>query len=638
MAFSRKVGEPMVLVNGAELPTLKVHSVHRSIGGQRLDSAVLFRDLAKIGDVMQDAALKDEYNGNEIEVVVHTQDGLDIVVHWGKVAIVRPNIDERNCELQYVSRVEPFHFGDPIRGMLVQDNNEGSPFVKTIDEDLVFNPTIDGRVTPNMSSRRQSSGFSYFLDWGSSRTSAARQWRGESASAPRLWSLAEAVMYLMWTGNGAQQYVRNWDQSVQDLEFLLGFTAIKDHRIPRNLYLPQALDRMLEPYGFYWYLEYSEVGSRRIRFQKRGSLEALPAIVGLQKPGEVFDSTITNCENIDISFDNSRNLANVIRVEGDYRYVEATFELQRAWSADFDTLDETDLDRDSDTYLENPEYQRVWRDWVLNEAGDYVGLRAEITQPFNFSALFATEDIAQRRRRFLPTLTRRKNINGKGDDTPAGEVSGVRVEWSNDGGSNWEDVSERDIQIMEKECGIRFNGQVPPEFLVHAATDARVRVTATVRADTRLYYEAVSLFSVQPDRVEAVIDKSDGFHLREVHVSSTYAADLVAGNLTADTVDDSEAIQEYANELVDIWNRAECGGHLTLTGLDWSGFELGNCVPGIVGRNLDFQTHHADARYPQIVAIDYNVRGQTMTLTLDTLRENADPPIRERFSFRRRRR
>src|SRR5262249_46022790 len=108
-----------------------------------------------------------------------------------------------------------------------------------------------------------------------------------------------------------------------------------------------------------------------------------------------------------------------------------------------------------------------------------------IDQPYNFDLLFGSAKYVARRRRFLPCLSRSE------DGSPRGHAVGVYVEYSADNGATWQPIDalssdENSVQILQRECGIRFNGENVPFDLYLAGDSAKVRVTACVESDTRV--------------------------------------------------------------------------------------------------------------------------------------------------------
>lgn len=645
---SRKAQFPTVYRNGVEDPTLKVISVHRATGGKQLDRAVLQVDLGLTGNRVENIEVRPGGGDDEIQIEADTGNGLDRI-HIGK--LTQTAVDLGGGEsLLLTSRLEPYHFGGVLLGMIEFDalNN----VEVTNPARLVFNPEIDGKIEGNLSAQGGANGEPRFVDPESLRTSAARDLNNFGTPA-LFWTLPNAVLYLCTTLNPLERVVRN--PNVLDLDAVLDGSEdlLANFELDNGLYLPQALDKLLEPFGYSWYVDLE--GLDAIRVFKRGEPGAdafgvgSPRVVHLQEPGNAVSSQ-DNAAQLRVDYALGPT-ANAVAVLGDWVFVEGTFELDKAWPEALDELDAfTALEKGSQEWDENPAYHRAWRDWVLNEAGDYTDTRPEITSAYNLAGDLQTEVIlanpgivdgvedadeltrllgvaaSPRRRKFLPTLTQAE------DGTPIGETHGVTVEWSQDDGATWQPLEELEcgsVQVLDRECGIRFDSQNIPEQLQAAGDQARVRVTATVRTDLRLVGVAPKddespLADVAPE----LVDAASRYHYRVLLTSSKYKADVDAGDKTADVADDREACAELARQLKGSWDQAEVSGSIEVEGIENGYYQLGDVIQKVEGREISFSGKSAGAaeqRYPQIVGITYDFQRQRRLLTLETFRE-APPP------------
>lgn len=668
--------EPIVLIDGAPSPYRCLH-VEQSCGGGRLDYALLDADpghplIDRNRDPLLDVELKSFVEWHRIvEVVLPLPTGPQLV-HRGMFASVNAVLSDRGPMLQLTSRVEPHHFGVPVHAMMIFSRLESEPAAVRLHEPLVFNPLVDGAPLGNRSQTAWQES-PVFLDWRQSQTETAREWNGQgpltTATLPEVdgqlqvrpqgefWTLAEAVRYLCQHCNAEQRHVRNPNAS--QLANMAGLERIIRHIvIPLGLSLPEALDRVLEPHGWTWRLQYGAPGDLPTITLVQQSVGP-EAAVRYQRPGNQVELDQTNCESFHLALDNGRRLLNRAYVLGAFYEIEATFELVRAWPADLDDTDPEQLVKGSPEWLLNPALARVWRDWVLNEAGDYVGLRDEITAPPDLNQLLQgieagapTEQAAVAvagvafpvaasledeedqvspqqffalRKRFLPTIALAD------DFSPAGEWNGIRVQVSLDGGATWsetgnendEDTSDGQygpIALLNREAGIRFDFDVPPQKLLDAGENVRVRVTATLRSDRRLWGIARSGDSVNPADVPGLFDLPARFACRLIHPSSTFYSDVAAGLRPAAIVDDRQRIQRYAEELLAAWNQADLAGVIVLHGIDHP-VELGAIVTAIGGRQVGLATGGSLNRFPQIVGLSYDVARQSTTLHLTAFRE-----------------
>lgn len=601
-----------VTVNGAPDPALRVLSVHRSTGGGTRDHATIEIDLSARGtgaNWIQNFAMNGSA-GAAIEVTAYP-DGAPQLIHAGVAVLPQIKIGEGGERLTFTSRVEPWMFGAVMSGRLVWEPTSGS--VITVLDECVFNPEIDDAALPNQSGELRQLGLSpVFLDPESVRTPSAITLQGD---APSFWTLQSAIVYLCWALNPLETYVKN----------PLSFSAVPDVplqncTLKRGRFLCDYLDELLPPYGLTWGLDLS-TGVPRIAFYVRG-LGPLNTVY-LGTPGSAYagDNAVETALDYDVG-----NTINQVIVYGDWLYVESTFVLSRGWSASTDTLGEAFLSKDSDEFNNAVlNYRTVWREWVLNEAGDYIGTRPELTSVYDLSTLFGTPTVP-RRRQFLPMITR------DDDGAPYGQTDGAHVEYSTDSGATWRPIAaleDRTCVLLERECGLRFDGFFPPAELIRAGSKAMVRITATVRSDLRLGTtvgpDASSpLAAVSP----ILIDASKSFHWRVVAPTSRYYANVASGDLAADVADDSQALADYADWLQQTFDIGDVSGRCVVEGLDTIGsggvYDLGQLVTAIAGRQVDFNAQSltsGEARFPQIVSIDYDCQAQRRTLTLETYRD-----------------
>lgn len=628
MPLQKLVTQPLVFLGGVLSPALKVLSVERSVGGKRLDRALLEWDLAGTGgDRLHNTSLISAFNGAQCAVVA-VNFGVQRVIHWGKLHVTRFSIgDVLNYHLE--SRLEPQHFGEPIVSRMVRSRQSGGVYHTTVRKPIIFNPLIDGVVVPNRSAKwkiPQSDAWG-FLD-EEIRTEPALKWQEEITAASQIanlpaWTLEEAVLYLCTAGNPNQTYIKNPDRAQLAATLDPSPHLLKHHEIPDGLFLPAALDKLLEPFGYGWYVEQRTIQERQIRVFRRG--EGRRRTVSLQAAGSGADLALSSLQRCDLALDASSKLVNVLESAGANYQLEVTVELVPAWPETLDALDRVeDLALSSDNFQNaaNAHYQRVWRDWVLNEAGDYIGERTSITEPFNLTDLKHGIDYLHRRRQLLPCLTLAE------DGAPIGNLRGVEVEWHD--GTDWrplEDLSleGRSCHVLERECGIRFDGELPPAEIqslgLVGSTPARVRVTACIELDRALRGFEQQPASLAGEPVPLYLDVPEKFLIRKLldkgpHASK-YLADVQAGTRIAAEVDDQQAIDTFTQKLLTAWNQGDLAGRLVLVGLEWN-YELGETVSTITGRNLDLKVDTAGQRYPTIVGLEYDVPEMTFTITLES--------------------
>ncbi|MGD9632198.1 MAG: hypothetical protein AB7G28_20635 [Pirellulales bacterium] len=616
---SRASTDYAVYLDGVSAPAHKVISMAESAGSERLDVATLEVNISTL-----DNFAASDYMNVEIEIVDGTE-----VVHWGKVTQVPIVIQPKGETLQVTSRTELYHLGGKIDGYYVWDPIAGA--IQHVDGELIFNPLIDGLVYGNRNATLTTNGVSpgrpIFLDPESVRTTAAQSFQGAVLGS---WDLAQAVEFLLWSLND-ETYVANVSAANLADVFDDPNAVIRDVRIPRGTYLAEALDLLIVPLGYQWRVSRTALGSRTYAFWKRGAGGTLRTVKH-QAWGSDLDLDEQNTETAGVTFDIS-SLANQITILGGFGEYEMTVELLRAWPA----ADDPVAGIADELAKDNPDFdnkRNVLRKWVLNEAGDYIGLRTEIDGLFTSDLRAALtsagilHEFVGRRRRLLPTLTL------DGDGAPIGRISGVEVEYANEGGGSptWLPVDLLDVgcSLLEKEAGVYFDSnRLPEEFLFNPA-DLRIRATFTLQNDLRLTgYADRQVDSPNEDVVPVVVSAPDRFRYRDRSLSK-----YDGGALPSLTVNDTTAIANFAAYVRDKWDVMRCGGAIQLEGLDHT-YLVGDRVEKIEGKEISFEAKAASGIYPQIVAIERNVTQQVMVLHLDHFRDPLTLPTPSRGTSKR---
>ena len=193
----------------------------------------------------------------------------------------------------------------------------------------------------------------------------------------------------------------------------------------------------------------------------------------------------------------------------------------------------------------------------------------------------------------------------------------------------WRDVlalTNGHYQVLERECGILFTGQKPPEQLIALGADAQLRITACLRSDQRLSYTTSrAATSPNAEDIKLVVDLSGRFHKRTRITDSgaTYKSRyselaLITPLSSADTADDTTALETYAIALRNQEQSARVSPQVTLEGYHPE-YEIGDLVKEVEGRGLSFNSNaatNATKRYPQITGVE--VTQMTTVLTLQT--------------------
>lgn len=589
-------------------------------GSSRDDVMTFAVDLATLGSRLVDTTAPVALQ-RQIELRTLDDNGEpNTVLGWGFLAKNPQSINAQAESTSFEARIANFHFGTRLTSYPIYDASRGTPRVDVM-RPLVFNPEIDEKIEGNKSDRTDETGWHYVVDPESMRTAASRTYQQQAASS---WKLSDAVMALCWWLNPDETYITNPTLGDLWVMFDARDDLLKNVEIPMWSFLPEALDALLAPFEYGWYLVHRLSNGTRettIRFFARG--EGKPRSVLLQRPGTLRDIKKTNIAEFDAVYD-IFELANIVEVHGGFLKRECTFELKKAWKPEYDTKDITDLAKGEAFYEEHPS---VGRKFVLNEAGDYIGLRPEITEPFSLDFLFP-EPQQIRRRRFQRCLSQHPDA----DDL---ESNGYRVDWYD---ASQEDAVDPDdpadpgwvrvtwpFSVLEKECGILFEGTAPPGPL----WDLRVRITATVVGDQRLKGIATKRdSSPNAQDVPLVLDLQDRFQFSKVDEESIFTGRPSIAR------DDTTAIQTYAESVRDIEDACHIHCSVTLEGIAHPQYSIGNLIDNVGGRNLTLNAFSpsggANTRNPQIVGFVWHLAGnQRLELLLDSFERERPQIIHE---------
>lgn len=628
--LSQRANAPIVRLGnlGGEAPTsldetkvLQVISISRSAGGARLDHCDLDYSLAIAEEQLRDIETPAGYN--RLVEVRESVDGDDDsgLMFRGALGIQRATLGtSETASMQ--ARVEPWHFGDPLKGIKVWQPGT----VVTHHLPIVFNPEIDGQIVFNMSSIAfPGAEAKLWIDPESVRTTGARAEIGQTASE---WTLFDVVRTLCQACNPDETFIKNF--VLDALESILTTAPkVKNLELKAGQYLPALLDAVLEPHGFGWFLkmalEDAEPVVQMVAFKRNSGVSKE---VFFQVPGENLDLAKTNVSNLDLEW-NIADLANVVTVHGSLIEREITIELVKGWKESEDALDQDLLGADG-------EHPNAWRLWVANEAGDYTNSRPEITTVPDFTDVLGA-DISTKRRPLKDPLTYAFDA----DTTKHERMEHVRVDWwhaAKEGGAGWESVAKLNdegkaanegfaFKVDQTQLAILFN-EPPPALVALSGSpaSARVRVTGTIVGDTRIEGTATRR-STSPNGndIELVIDAHERFHDRDVQDSGTYLSIFSSGGDEpatngADTRDDQTAITEYAEKVRNVEESARISVSVSLHG--WHPeYEIGDLITRVDGRNISFNQNsprNATKRYLQITGIVWNQEAQETILQLET--------------------
>lgn len=627
--FSRPAARYVVLLgpeNGSA-PTVDDETEHltivefdRQAGGGRVDAAKFIYDLFKAEARLVDTTVPVKHN-RQIEIRRLDEDGEPKeVMFWGVIAAQGQRIDKTSEEVTVEARVDKHLFGDPLTNIPFWniENDE----IETCELPCVFNPEIDEIIENNRSNKQSLAAageYHPFLHPESFRTTPAQTLQEQILGD---WTVAEAVLMLCWHLNPAETYIKNPTRSelLADFADIEAFGALQNFSLAYGKYLPELLDDLLRPWGYTWQIVHKlndeDARETSLKFLRRG--HGTLVSLKLQRPGETIDATKTNVHNLNVNY-SIVELANKIIILGESVKREFTAELVKGWPV-ADDVDDVYLLQRGETLANQKPF--VCRKYVLNEAGDYNDTRPEITEHFDLEDILEPPTVV-RRRKFLPCLSRHT-----GDEEA--ESQGVRVDYwhpDNEGAVDADDPADPGwkkvawpFSVLQKECGILFEGDTPPEELLHE--EARVRVTATVAGDRRVRGEAERRDSSPNGRdLTLVLEVRDKFHDRAVDSLSIFD-----GDDNPDTRNDWDEAQEYAEKIRDVEDCATVSVQVTLDGADHPEFEIGKLIEKVEGRELSFDANDPDQGEPrrlQIVGLTWRLAAeQHLALMLETYEPN----------------
>jgi hypothetical protein len=520
------------------------------IGGHALDSITFSYDLDRYGKRLQDTTTPSGFSRTvEVRVENPINGKLDRVIAWGRLAR-QPQAIGANETVSFIARLEHFLFGERLTGYPIHDPATGGWV--TVRQAIIANPVIDETRLPNRSDKVPvntdqgdwnaktnsptlvSGGAGSALgDWytvtepGSTELDGLKNWtKGERLSfngvrwvkgrpGPALlfidpesmrtapakllqaaiasrWDLATLVERICWTCNGSEQWIKN--PPFAELQAVLGSgtSLLEHHGIPLGLSLPEALDNLLSPYGFSWFVRHSvDVAdpdlpvTSTVTVIERGF--GLPIDLKLQRLADPIDSAKTNIDSVSLAYDVAER-PNVVHGLSKLAMREGTFTLFASWPREFDTLDISDLKEEKKTD-EHP-HADVFRKFVLNEAGDYTGTRPEITAATSLADLFGVPTVPMRRR-LRPALTLGKDRK-VATKSLLGE-NGYLLEWFKDDRDGWVKYPHS-FGVLEHEGGIRveLNQDLIDAFLLRQrignAPLPVFRITCCIEGDALVDY------------------------------------------------------------------------------------------------------------------------------------------------------
>ena len=575
--------------------------VVQSAGGSRLDFAEL---TYKLTEPLQD---RNQPSGFARMINVRMPDTNVTPLHVGDYVSENASV-KAGESLTARSELRGYHFGVPLTEYDV--SSPLSSLNAFIQDDIVFNPSIDNKTVFNRSDQtRTGTGLSGHL-WTHPELADTDTGETYQAQTRNEWTLRQAVQSICELLNPDEEIIKR--PIDVDLDILDDAPPLRAVRIPLGTYLPQALDILLIPLGYNWYIDYTEA-TPWIEFFKIG--EGEEKTLFMQRYGESLDLEWSNLNQFDVT-NSIADSFNAVQAFGEFEEAELTFKLFPAWASTHDSVSLADLAKDAAAYVGK---ESVWRLWIANEAGDIDPAVSRLGQ---------TPTVPDLRSIFTKYIPHRRTLGEPLtllDGTAASDANErqrrpIVVEWSDDGGTTWQPLKDEwSVKLCPDQIGILFDSQSPPQELYDAGSNARVRVTGTIFGDGRIGYLAEKqTFAVNGRRVLQVINRPDKFQKRWRQSSGTYASVLTGA---VDEKDDSTEIQDFAEKLRDQNHYAEVDCEFRLPGWHLE-YKIGDLISKIEGREINLDAAPASApvyRFPQIVErrFEMSAAGPSTVLVVD---------------------
>ena len=570
--------------------------VVQSAGGERLDYAELGFGLSS------HLINRDQPADFSRMIDVKLPDGSTTKIHRGDYVTELVRIDKDGESLNAVSQLRPYHFGTAFDGYDVWNPITASD--DQIDEDIIFNPTVDDETVFNRSTKIRG-GLTGNL-WAHPELADASVGEAYQGQSRREWILSEAVLALCELMNSAETFVDN----PTNYSALSGSPALRHVVIPLGTRLGKALDMLLIPLGYNHFVDYVPA-KPIIKLFKIG--DGTEKEVKFQLPPANIDLEHSNTNQFEISNDIADSF-NEFMVLGEREEVEVTLPLYPGWPAERDDFSESELAKDGSEYNKA---ESAYRLFIANEAGDLDPAVAR------FGVLPVVPDLTSvvtswipHRRNLGEPLTYMHGVDpydaGTLDDPydfdeERAQRMPIVFEWSNDSGETWSRAEDTwTIKLCPDQIGVLFDNVDEPTEIYSACQDEtfRARITGTVFSDWRV----TGLASKQPEAVNGrdfrkVVPRPKKFQHRWRQASGTYKSALIETGRDADEKDDTAAAQAFAEELRDQNHFAEVDCEFRLPGWHIE-YEIGDLITKVAGRELNLNaapSGSATNRYPQVV-------------------------------------
>ncbi len=563
--------------------------VVQSASGSRMDYAELsWRLTASLINRTQPANF-----ARMVDVRIPTT-GTETKIHRGDYVRESFRVDQQAETLTAQSQWRPYHYGKAVEFMQVKNAVRNT--LGKIYDDVVFNPLVDGKIKGNRSNALLSSvsfgGTEVSYLWIHPECADTAVGEASIGQTRSLWTLIDAIKAICELLNPFTTFVANPDWTAATTT-LSGAPSLQNVTIPIGTRLHDALDMLLIPLGYNWYLDYTTATKPQIKLFKIGS--GTQKELKFQAPGSSLNLETSNINQF--SVDSAIGDAfNQVRIYGDFERAEVTLPLYAAWNSSGDTLTAFDLRKDQPDYAD---HQTTWRLFIANEAGDI----STATSRFGQTPIMPTlEDV------FADYTPHRRVL-----EEPLTFASGTGqpqrfphwLEYSVDSGTTWKPAEESwSYKLCPDQIGVYFDGMDIPQELRDAGNTWRLRITGTVAGDGRTFTRAEKTSNAVNGReYEQVFSMPEKFVKRYRPSGSDYESVLDTTGSTADIQFDQTILDAYAVALRDQNHFAEVDCEFRLPG--WhTYYQIGDVITKIAGREISLNAAPVGStvqRYVQIV-------------------------------------
>jgi len=676
MGIQRDSTTTRVFINGVEQRNAHVHSVTNYCGGRRANTAefeirTLGNDTtyqAQGGSIINRFAkpgFGDRLISRDVvDIATKERNGRIRFIHHGEIVGGSVQQTSRGEVVIYTSRFDDHLYGRPL---YYTEFVRYIPRVR-LPDGVTFNPVVDNRIFYNKST----SGSTLIYLPPSFATSEDLADITGSKRQLNSWTLIDAILYLqqyLLSGKHVRQMTTGY------LKNNLPHVVLNNTSIRAGTYFPEALDILLEPYGFTWRLDYLTRTTRVFRvvekagFGSYGTVSVTPGYRGA-RGGTYFDDAKNLAPEFDLRIDTADECVDNVVVIGGEIHLQETLTLYPAWDKTLESASMADFIWDSPAMEANPALRDVYRRFThgFNSKqwqqygntpiyGDKLSTKTENVPKIKFTRNGEVFDFWNEyggggvstnmcRRPYLPMLTYAPLLGGS---QPFGEIRGCHVEFrtKTDETSDWgpwksilksgADPGLGDaahLEVDKDEGYVRFVGRVFPALFKQSGINVdgqtglvELRLTTTRATGQHIFNSAawlgngatrILVVSI-PDRIPVnQHSDNDQFPKRKKLDPATDGATAISLESSETFSTKQEMLDAIDNYLVRFWDSFKypaINGTIRLHGCDYAPqVYLGQKLAKVGETELNRLPNQPS--FPVITAIIHDFNAQTTQLAI----------------------